>query len=213
MIQSCRRFARNFFHLLWLHIKSYFAKLMRSPWGSDLYVFHVDQLLAHATSIRKRNTSSTNPFHTLQDLAMACTLRTFAEDYKWNIFPLSDEENANLESWLENTARTSADAINTSKSKSSLTRVRLRPGSNNYIFHGRIYEHCIMLLDMLAGRTPHVRASLTRRQTFERYAREHVEPVTRRRECARCQTVAYCCREHQRQDWPHHRLRCFETCY
>ncbi|KAJ7128813.1 hypothetical protein C8R43DRAFT_1027227 [Mycena crocata] len=130
--------------LYWTTQNDYFSKLMRSPWGSDLYVFHVDQLLAHASSVRKRKTSSTNAIPTLQDLSMTSTLRTFAEDYKWNIFPLSEDQHARLESWVENAARTSADAINPSK---SLTRIRIRPGSNNYNFHERIQQNCTILLD------------------------------------------------------------------
>jgi hypothetical protein len=38
--------------------------------------------------------------------------------------------------------------------------------------------------------------SLTRRETFDRYAAKHDEPakMTTRFACARCQTVAYCCK-------------------
>ncbi len=30
--------------------------------------------------------------------------------------------------------------------------------------------------------------------------------------CAACQTVAYCCKAHQKEDWPHHKAACKAAC-
>ncbi|KAJ7144712.1 hypothetical protein C8R43DRAFT_1013851 [Mycena crocata] len=56
--------------LWWTTRNNYFAKLMRSPWGSDLYLINVNQLVSHATSERKRKTSPATPLITLHALIL-----------------------------------------------------------------------------------------------------------------------------------------------
>ncbi|KAJ6492276.1 hypothetical protein C8R45DRAFT_990814 [Mycena sanguinolenta] len=176
---------------------NYFAKYMRSPHGPELYAFFVDEIIS-------RNHPSTSVVGLL-------IFATYAHEYKSHIRPLPDETAAQLAQWLRIRAQESVEIIQL-KSSRRKTKVQLSVVE----FHERILANMISVLNILDGRlkSEALQLTLTRRETFYRYAGEHEDSKSlTRRECARCQTVAYCCRVHQKEDWGHHKERCFETAY
>ncbi|KAJ7844849.1 hypothetical protein B0H13DRAFT_2096068 [Mycena leptocephala] len=248
---------------------NYFAKFMRTPQGSELYAFFVDNII----------TSNHPPTSVVGLLIFA----TYAHEYKLHIQPLSEDVRAQLDDWLRATAahclgfiqvadQSSPAAIPKTKAKQGRRRARAKARAQKVDvgFYERILQNiisCVCLpctrfllafflsfhpltrfvflhrvLNILQGRLRDeaLQLTLTRRETFDRYAvlhaneHEHLreegdigddesdvaaskegksKAKLRRLECGRCQTVAYCCKVHQKEDWSVHKQRCFATVY
>ncbi|KAJ7878159.1 hypothetical protein B0H14DRAFT_2567423 [Mycena olivaceomarginata] len=152
---------------------NYFAKYMRSPLGSELYPFFVNQVI---------NGVSHHLSPCIQNKHHSRIITVDAHEYKSQIRPLSDDTLAQLKNWLRIKAEESLEII---RPESQPNRIQ----SVLNILEGRIKSEVLQL-------------TLTRRETFDRYAESHKNGKTLTRlECARCQTVAYCCRAHQKHDW------------
>ncbi|KAJ7765507.1 hypothetical protein DFH07DRAFT_955750 [Mycena maculata] len=109
-------------------------------------------------------------------------------------------------------------------------RAKVRAQKADVSFYERILQNIISVLNILQGRLRDeaLQLMLTRRETFDRYAVRHANEhehlreegdigddeidaaaskegkstdKLRRLECGRCQTVAYCCKVHQKEDW------------
>ncbi|KAF8143645.1 hypothetical protein K438DRAFT_1993709 [Mycena galopus ATCC 62051] len=180
---------------------NYFAKYMRTPLGAELYAFFVDQILTW-------NHDSTSVVGLL-------IFTTYAHEYRSHIRPLSDDTVAQLKDWLRKKAEESLEVIRPKSARRN--RVRSESSSPNSVYHQRILNTIISVLNIMEGRlkSEALQLTLTRRETFDRYAEKHENEGKKltRLDCARCQTVAYCCRGHQKEDWSHHKERCFETAY
>ncbi|KAF7358675.1 hypothetical protein MSAN_01206500 [Mycena sanguinolenta] len=175
---------------------NYFAKYMRSPHGPDLYAFFVQQIIS-----RKHPSTS---------ISGLLIFATYAHEYKSHIRPLPEDTVAQLKDWLRTKADESLEII---RSKPSRPK---KDHSWAVRYHETILENIISVLNILDGRlrSEAKQLTLTRSVTFDGFAGEHEDSENlTRRECARCQTVAYCCRVHQKEDWGHHKQRCFETAY
>ncbi|KAJ7464135.1 hypothetical protein FB451DRAFT_1264727 [Mycena latifolia] len=188
----------------------YFAKFMRSPPGADLYAFYVDQILRQVHE-RKRKNRPITQFDTLKWLVCLLILATYAQEYKRHIPPLPEDVFTKLFGCLATGVSASTATIDIR----APTHPRVRPSAENVAFHERIMYHTRSVIEILRGglEAQELRLGLTRRHAFNFYARQHAVAPTTRRECARCQTAVYCCKEHQREDWKWHKKRCFETAY
>ncbi|KAJ7481091.1 hypothetical protein B0H11DRAFT_2024152 [Mycena galericulata] len=180
----------------------YFAKFMRSPAGADLYAFYVAQVIEPRCACQYY----ADPLHTMSCIVGLLILATYAYEYKSHIQPLSDDASAELKDWLRTVALRSLDVTHPRTAGER---------AHDYNIHERLVRNALTTLNILAGRlkSEALQLSVTRRETFDRYAVRHEGDVVRRLECARCQTVAYCCRTHQKEDWRGHKKRCFETVY
>ncbi|KAJ6462282.1 hypothetical protein C8R47DRAFT_1158631 [Mycena vitilis] len=194
----------------------YFAKFLRCPIGSDLYAFYVAQVLKPPYCLCAEDHRT---YHASMSIVGLLILATYAHEYKARMQQLSEEVEAQLTEWLSDTAQ---DALAEHHSG----------GKDKPL---RIFNSAMVIIDILRGqlKSDALHLTLTRRLTFDRYAAKHdtdtdadtegtseagtvTKPkpkMTRRFECARCQTVAYCCRVHQKEDWRWHKTRCFETTY
>ncbi|KAK7039839.1 hypothetical protein R3P38DRAFT_2902138, partial [Favolaschia claudopus] len=193
---------------------SYFAKYFRTPAGSDLYAFYVGNILLST------HEEPLSPF-TVGLLILA----TYAHEYKAYIEPLPDHIVTQLKCWVREQGQKSIDFLRPSLCLMSESEVLAQLSddpeaeermSSEFDNHKRNLDMAISILNILDGRLKNEarQLTLTRGHVFERYAQMHKEKVTgRRSECVRCQTVAYCCREHQREDWTNHKERCFKTVY
>ncbi|KAJ7686319.1 hypothetical protein B0H17DRAFT_1204368 [Mycena rosella] len=180
----------------------YFAKFMRSPLGSDLYSFYVDEILRTLCKTCK-NCPSGEPTASIVGLLI---LATYAHEYKAQMQPLLEEASGQLKDWLRRTAHRSLETI------------RPKPGTppcrcQDCVYIERAFNNALTILNILDGRlkSEALQLSLTRRETFDRYAVKHEVKMTTRFECARCQTVTYCCKG--KEDWRVHKQQCFETAY
>ncbi|KAJ7192948.1 hypothetical protein B0H12DRAFT_1082623 [Mycena haematopus] len=165
---------------------NYFAKYMRTPLGSELYAFFANQIL-----------SKNHPSESVVGLLI---FATYAHEYKARMRPLSDETLAQLKGWLRSKAEESLEIIRPDSSR----RGRARSASPTVVFHERTLSHIVSVLNIMDGRLKFeaMQLTLTRRNTFDRYAERHENSKKLTRfACARCQTVAYCCRVHQKEDW------------
>ncbi|KAF7358677.1 hypothetical protein MSAN_01206700 [Mycena sanguinolenta] len=179
---------------------NYFAKYMRSRDGPELYAFFVQEIIS-------KN-------HCSRSIVGLLIFTTYAHEYKSHIGPLPDDTFAQLKNWLRKRGDESLKMIELGSSRRTRRKNKVR--STTIRFHERILGHIISVLNIMAGRlkSEGLQLTLTRRETFDRYAEEHEDSQNlTRRECARCQTVAYCCRVHQKEDWGHHKQRCLETVY
>ncbi|KAJ7673637.1 hypothetical protein DFH06DRAFT_748318 [Mycena polygramma] len=166
----------------------YFAKFLRSPLGSDLYVFYVDQLLA------PHNCSCHRTEHAFASIVGLLILSAYAHEYKSQMQPLSAEVTERLTEWLSTAARDALEILWPADARPGDRIMRFEGHSeDNYL---RMFNNCLTILNILRGRlkSEALQLSLTRGETFNRYAAQHDTKMTTRLECARCQTVAYCCR-------------------
>ncbi|KAJ6483664.1 hypothetical protein DFH09DRAFT_405073 [Mycena vulgaris] len=140
-------------------------------------------------------------------------LATYGHEYSRHLMPLPGTSLAQLNAFLVKNAGHSADAIGTRAS----TRPRVCPSAQDAIFHQvrlvrsptrtcmnicaprkRILQHSLTIVQILDGQlgSQVLRLSLTRRRrTLAHYPHLHSGETMPRRECARCQTVVYCCKE------------------
>ncbi|KAJ7467490.1 hypothetical protein FB451DRAFT_1560692, partial [Mycena latifolia] len=86
-----------------------------------------------------------SPLDTLNSLLFLVIIATYANEYKSNICPLSEDSCEQLEAWLTTACERSFKAI---KPQPTSTRIRIQPGSLNYKYHHnyhqRILEHCLI---------------------------------------------------------------------
>ncbi|KAJ7761664.1 hypothetical protein B0H16DRAFT_1530217 [Mycena metata] len=195
------------YHVMLLAVAQgvYFAKFMRTPAGANFYAFYVSRVLI------PQCWECAGYDDVLRLTVGLVILSTYAHDYKSQMQPLSAPTILQLKGWIR--ARTTR-AIKVMQ----LFRAASVPRDNyNYSAYESVVTLGISVLNILDGKLKHEakRLTLTRRETFDRYAALHNDPneIATRRECVRCQTVAYCCQTHQRQDWEEHKERCFETVY
>ncbi|KAJ7142771.1 hypothetical protein C8R44DRAFT_761075 [Mycena epipterygia] len=200
----------------------YFAKFMRSPAGADLYPFYVEQVL------KPRCWDCADPAETSAYVVGLLILTTYAYEYKSHMHPLSEAASAQLKDWLRATALRSLEVIRPRTGVTPASEAEEQAYKYTYAINERLVHNAFTILNILAGRlkSEALQLSLTRRETFDRYASRHEKDASagnegdvnagvgvRRLECARCQTVAYCCRAHQKEDWGTHKKRCFATGY
>ncbi|KAJ7896958.1 hypothetical protein B0H13DRAFT_2275936 [Mycena leptocephala] len=181
----------------------YFAKFMRSPAGAELYSFYAAQILI------PRCWTCADPSDAMGHIIGLLILSTYAHESKSHMQSLDDGTVVQLKEWVASTARRALEVV-----------------WAGLPFYWRLVENSLTILNILDGKLKSIalHLTLTRRGTFDRYAARHTHAdgheegagagtVMRRPECARCQTVAYCCRTHQKEDWHSHKKRCFETVY
>ncbi|KAJ7444323.1 hypothetical protein FB451DRAFT_1294323 [Mycena latifolia] len=199
----------------------YFAKFMRSPAGADLYPFFVEQVLV------PRCWDCENCAADMASFVVGLLIfATYAYEYKSHMHPLSDAATAQLKDWVRTTALRSLEIVRKTPVPLASELEEERDYTREY--NQRVVHNSLTILNILDGRlkSEALQLSLTRRETFDRYASRHATDSradskddanagvgVRRLECVRCQTVAYCCREHQKEDWRVHKKRCFETGY
>ncbi|KAJ6529476.1 hypothetical protein DFH09DRAFT_1185182 [Mycena vulgaris] len=199
----------------------YFAKFMRSPAGADLYQFYVEQVLKARYWDCESCASDMVSF-----VVGLLIFATYAYEYKTHIHPLSNATSAQLKDWVRTTALRSLEVVREMPVPPASEAEEERDYTQEY--NQRVVHNSLTILNILDGRlkSEALQLSLTRRETFDRYASRHEKDApagnggdgnasvgVRRLECARCQTVAYCCRAHQKEDWRSHKKRCFETGY
>ncbi|KAJ7833175.1 hypothetical protein B0H13DRAFT_2288924 [Mycena leptocephala] len=182
----------------------YFAKFMRSPLGSDLWSCYLNENgpsgdhIAPTVGLLILSTShaATNLLDQMfMDTSPTCSL--------------SQKVSAQLEDWLRESAARSLETLRPKPGTSCRCQECLNLESQ------RALSNVLTILNILDGRlkSEALRLSLTRRETFDRYAAQHGAKMMTRFECPRCQTVAYCCKAHQKTDWRGHKRQCFETAY
>ncbi|KAJ7186345.1 Alpha/Beta hydrolase protein, partial [Mycena haematopus] len=177
---------------------NYFAKYMRTPLGSELYAFFANQVVI-----------GNHPCESVVGLKI---FATYAHEYKGRMRPLSDDTLTRLKDWLRIKGEESLEVIRVESSQCD----KGRSASPDVVFHKQTLSNIVSVLNIMDGRlkSEAMQLTLTRRETFDHYAEKHEDGKKLTRfECSRCQTVAYCCRVHQKEDWSRHKERCFETAY
>ncbi|KAJ7033364.1 hypothetical protein C8F04DRAFT_1104511 [Mycena alexandri] len=213
------------YHAMLLGISQslYFAKFMRSPAGAELYAFYVAQILI------PRCWHCADPSDTREHILGLLILSTYAYEYRSHMQPLDDDIAGRLKQWVADTARRALEAT---RPEEASVPPRAKAEQDTFAcylaINQRLVQNSLTILNILDGKIKSIalHLTLTRRLTFDRYAARHSDAdghkegagagtatVMRRLECARCQTVAYCCRTHQKEDWRIHKKRCFETVY
>ncbi|KAJ7176140.1 hypothetical protein C8R43DRAFT_554848 [Mycena crocata] len=194
----------------------YFPKFMRTSEGPVLYRFYIEQLEHIAWS---RDDPTT--FHRSLMLLMELTLNMAL--FHANSDPLPRRACLKLNAWIYAGTQRSLKAFTVEverakREKRDWDRLRGSPGWS----HSEIAQCGSNLLSLLHGRlspSEFMREMrilapwLTCGAKREHCADGHPIKERGRRQCGRCGTVVYCCKEHQRLDWPGHKLRCFETNY
>ncbi|KAJ6579679.1 hypothetical protein DFH09DRAFT_1275969 [Mycena vulgaris] len=78
------------------------------------------------------------------------------------------------------------------------------PATHPVILHGYIVENSILILKIFDGqvKASDVPISVSRKWKYEHTKEGEEVKMPTRYACARCATVAYCGRVHQKVDWP-----------
>ncbi|KAJ7431059.1 hypothetical protein B0H11DRAFT_2388743 [Mycena galericulata] len=178
----------------------YFAKFMRGGLAPDLYVFYVNHLLETPSGSEGVRES----FRLLRYLMIYASLYPRAVD----ALPEKTEQQLGL--WISREEIKRGDT--------------LRSRDYEIECHRDVEQWAYGLMQLLTGRMNTAQFLhdqhtvvpwVTCNAAEEHCESDHGHPLKERgrRECVRCQTVAYCSKEHQRVDWPQHKLYCFETNY
>ncbi|KAJ7450097.1 hypothetical protein B0H11DRAFT_2078436 [Mycena galericulata] len=188
----------------------YFAKFMRGGLAPDLYVFYVNHLLENTFWKRGGHDSVRESFRLLRYLMIYASL-----------YP-----RAPLGLWICESGVRSGEALNIilKRAKRSKRGDTLRSRDYEIECHRDVEQWAYGLMQLLTGRMNTAQFLhdqhtvvpwVTCNAAEEHCESDHGHPLKERgrRECVRCQTVAYCSKEHQRVDWPQHKLYCFETNY
>ncbi|KAJ7778841.1 hypothetical protein DFH07DRAFT_541202 [Mycena maculata] len=198
---------------------AYFAKFMRGPLASDLYVFYVKHLLANITWTLENHDSLRESFRLLMYLMIYAAL------YPHTVDPLPARTKRKLAAWILASGHRSLDDLNARVAGQQHTKphaAQCKPCEYAIECQSDIVRWAFRLLDLLSGKLSTVQFLakmhiispwLACGAAQEHCAQGHPLKDRRWRECGRCGAQAYCSREHQRLDWPEHRLGCFETNY
>ncbi|KAJ7466576.1 hypothetical protein B0H11DRAFT_2307163 [Mycena galericulata] len=198
----------------------YFAKFMRGGLAPDLYVFYVNHLLDNTIWKRGGHDSFRESFRLLRYLMIYASLYPRAVD----ALPEKTEQKLGL--WICESGVRSGEALNIilKRTKRSKKGDTLRSRDYEIECHRDVEQWAYGLMQLLTGRMNTAQFLhdqhtvvpwVTCNAAEEHCESDHGHPLKERgrRECVRCQTVAYCSKEHQRVDWPQHKLYCFETNY
>ncbi|KAJ6568860.1 hypothetical protein B0H19DRAFT_1134074 [Mycena capillaripes] len=188
----------------------YFAKFMRGPWGSNLYRLHAERL----AELDLRGDNVNVPDGMENAIVILVYLMVYSKHYHRNVMPLASETKAKLIPVLR-----SIQAIYAGK----LEKIRVSPGEmpsfevrnmQSVLRNARDAELFLLnqlTIDKMLGAVgkmmPWVTCGGYDTGCWQKGKQKG------RLGCARCETQTYCSKEHQKADWPVHKLCCFETVY
>ncbi|KAJ7496320.1 hypothetical protein B0H11DRAFT_2276467 [Mycena galericulata] len=188
----------------------YFAKFMRGPWGSNFYRLHAERLAE--LDLRSDIVNVADGMENA--IVILVYLMVYSKHYHRNVMPLASGTKTKLIPVLR-----SLQGIYASK----LEKIRVPRGEipsfavrnmRSVLRNARDAE--LFLLDQLT--IDKMLGAVGQMMPWVTCGGYDTGCWTKGKQkkrlgCARCETQTYCSKEHQKADWPVHKLSCFETVY
>ncbi|KAF7361037.1 hypothetical protein MSAN_01134200 [Mycena sanguinolenta] len=188
----------------------YFAKFMRGPWGSNLYRLQAERLAE--VDVRGDTVNALDGMENA--IVILVYLMVYSKHYHRNVMPPASETKTKLIPVLR-----SIQGIYARK----LEKIHIPPGKipsfdvrNMQAVFRNARDAELFLLDQLT--IDKMLGAVGKMMPWVTCAGYDTGCWVKgkqkgRMSCGRCETQTYCSKEHQKLDWPVHKLSCFETVY